>query len=177
MREICKGDRAAFGVLVRRHEKYFYAIAYRYTNDRESAEDLIQDAFLKLWQKPHHFDETRGASWKTWFARIVVNLGIDFTRRRKWVLEIPENTESNEQNAFDATSQKMQANALELAIRQLPPEQITAVNLGLSERIPYAQVAEIMKKSEAAVKSLIMRAKENLKCSLAKMGYENETEI
>src|SRR5690554_4247272 len=52
MARVRQGDHRAYAVLVRRHTNMFFAAAYRMCSNRESAEDIVQEAFLKLWQKP-----------------------------------------------------------------------------------------------------------------------------
>ena len=59
---IQSGSHYAFGVLVRRHTERFYHLAYRYVQNRETAEDIVQDAFLKLWEEPSRWMW----SWTVW---------------------------------------------------------------------------------------------------------------
>ena len=69
-----EGDGPAFAMLVRRHSDRYYRLAYRYTARREEAEDIVQAAFIKLWETPDIWDPRRGAKFTTWFYRVVVNL-------------------------------------------------------------------------------------------------------
>ena len=176
IREIKEGNRQAFAVLVRKYSKYFYAVAYRYLSDRTEAEDMAQQAFLKLWEFPHKFDASKGASFKTWFTQVLINLCIDFRRKNHHRFEDIEEMqiESVGKNPFQQACNKQVFELLEEAIRKLPIPQQHAVNLGLYQGIPYAEVAQIMKTSLPAVKSLIMRGKENIKKYLKEYGNVEE---
>jgi len=165
---IQNGDHQAFATLVRKYSKYFYSICYRYTFDRMTAEDLTQQAFLKLWEFPDKFDPQKGASFKTWFTQVIINLCIDFKRKNKQKFEDIE--EMDVEDTTEEISVKIHDRNLKLllekAISSLPASQRTAINLGFYQEIPYEEVAKIMKTTTSAVKSLIMRAKDNLRKSL-----------
>src|ERR1051325_10332158 len=77
------GSDHAFGVLVRRHTERFYRLAYRYVQNREAAEDVVQDAFLKLWEDPGKWQPGRNSKFTTWFYRIVVNLCLDWQKKKR----------------------------------------------------------------------------------------------
>ena len=77
------GSRQAFGVLVERHTERFYRTAYRYVQNREAAEDIVQDAFLKLWEDPGKWQPERKAKFTTWFYRVVVNLCLDWQKKKR----------------------------------------------------------------------------------------------
>src|SRR5215813_6355348 len=77
------GSHHAFGVLVRRHTERFYRLAYRYVQNREAAEDIVQDAFLKLWEAPGRWQPERNSKFTTWFYRIVVNLCLDWQKKKR----------------------------------------------------------------------------------------------
>ncbi|MCL2748588.1 MAG: RNA polymerase sigma factor [Alphaproteobacteria bacterium] len=172
MQEIQNGNRGAFSILVNRHSQYFFAIAYRFANNRDTAEDILQNAFLKLWERPYKFDPDGAAGFKTWFAKVVINLCLDDRRARKPIVvlddsEIPDDRDS----AADIIDRQRKYIALNNAIKKLPAAQQTAINLGCIEDLKYEDVGKIMKKSTSAVKVLIMRAKEQLKISMKEYGY------
>ena len=77
LERVGEGDGAAFAVLVRRHRDRYYRLAYRYTARHEEAEDIVQVAFIKLWETPDIWNPRRGARFTTWFYRVVVNLCLD----------------------------------------------------------------------------------------------------
>src|SRR5919109_2155630 len=77
------GSHDAFGILVRRHTERFYRLAYRYVQNREAAEDIVQDAFVKLWEDPGKWQPGRNTRFTTWFYRIVVNLCLGWRKRKR----------------------------------------------------------------------------------------------
>ena len=86
------GSHQAFAELVQRHTQRFYRLAFHYVQNRETAEDLIQDAFLRLWENPASWQPGRNSKFTTWFYRIVVNLCLDWQKKKRPVAldeEIP----------------------------------------------------------------------------------------
>jgi RNA polymerase sigma-70 factor (ECF subfamily) len=80
MMRIGNGDRAAFGALVRRHLNRAVAVAQRVTGSRGEAEEIAQEAFLRVWTKAPNWRSAEGdfpaARFTTWLYRVVVNLGM-----------------------------------------------------------------------------------------------------
>lgn len=172
MREIQGGNRGAFSALVNRHSKYFFGIAYRFANNRELAEDILQTAFLKLWEKPCKFDCDGAAGFKTWFARVVVNLCLDDRRARRPVQNIEDFEIADKRaGAPEIIEKHRKFIALDNAIKKLPADQQTAINLGVINEMKYSDVGNIMNKTEGSVKVLILRAKERIKTMMKEQGY------
>jgi len=76
-----EGEHAAFTILVQRHASRFYRVAYRFVSNRAEAEDIVQDAFLKLWERPNMWQAGKNTAFTTWFHRVVINLCLDRTRK------------------------------------------------------------------------------------------------
>lgn len=167
MRLIRQGSHQAFAILVRRHTDRFFGAAYRMTGKMSEAEDLVQDAFLKIWQKPDLWKDDRGAKFTTWFYRILVNQNIDRMRKDR---NIAPNGESVLPFVMDAratpehaAAQNEEDRMLEAAIASLPERQKTALNLCFYEGLSNAEAADIMGVKIKALESLLMRAKAGLK--------------
>ena len=75
------GDRDAFGELVRRHSRMLFRLAYRMTGNEADADDVVQDTFLRAWQKLATFESR--ADFGTWIYRIAVHCALDRLQRRK----------------------------------------------------------------------------------------------
>jgi len=173
---IQQGSHHAFAVLVGRHSLRFYRLAYRYMAQKEAAEDMVQQAFLKLWERPDQWQENGGASFTTWFGRVVVHLCID-AKRRKGALPLDEDFDTADMTAVPQDEQfalAQQQQALEVAIQSLPENQQTALNLCFYEGISNRDAAELMQTTVKAVESLLMRAKATLKERLS-ARYANAT--
>jgi RNA polymerase sigma-70 factor (ECF subfamily) len=158
------GSNQAFALLVERHTERFYRLAYRYLQNKEAAEDAIQDAFLKLWENPALWQPERNSKFTTWFYRVVVNLCLDMRKKKAPVAlddEMPliDDREPVDELMMRAQEQKL----LEREIAALPERQQTALNLCFDEGLSNQEAAEIMGVNLKALQSLIMRAKTTLK--------------
>lgn len=165
MIRIGEGDASAFSALVRRHTSRFYAAAFRIVLRREDAEDVVQDAFSKLWNGKAAWKADKGAKFTTWFYRIVVNQAMDHLGRRKRhsgaVLE--DVHASADPDAEAMAWARQQGNAVNTALAALPERQRVAVMLFFTEGLSQKEAAEIMGVTPKAVESLVGRAKEALR--------------
>ena len=158
------GSHRAFAELVERHTERFYRLAYRYVQNRETAEDLVQDAFLRLWENPAIWQPDRKSKFTTWFYRIVVNLCLDWQKKKRPIpldegLPLVDERETADEAMIRIQEQKL----LEREIATLPERQRTALNLCFAEGLSNQEAAEAMGVNLKALQSLIMRAKITLK--------------
>lgn len=162
---IGEGDANAFSTLVRRHTSRFYAAAFRVVLNKEDSEDVVQDAFTKLWNGKATWKTDRGAKFTTWFYRIVTNQAMDAVgkRNRQRGAMLDDNLPSKDPNAEDMAQTKEEGNAVNDALVELPERQRTAVMLFYNEELSQKEAAEIMGITPKAVESLIGRAKEALR--------------
>jgi RNA polymerase sigma-70 factor (ECF subfamily) len=166
MRLIRQGSHQAFAILVRRHTDRFYAGAFRLTGRASEAEDLVQDAFLKIWQKPDIWKDDKGAKFTTWFYRVLVNQNID--RMRKNQKLAPDNSilpfvadgRDDPETTAAMTEEQMR---IETALGSLPERQKTAITLCFYEGLSNSEAAGIMGVKIKALESLLMRAKTGLR--------------
>ena len=159
-----RGSQPAFAELVRRHTERFYRLAYRYVRSRETAEDIVQDAFVKLWEDPGKWQPGRNTRFTTWFYRIVVNLCLDWQKKKR---PLPLDEEmpliDERETAPEAMIRLQEQTLLEKEIAALPERQRTALNLCFDEGLSNQQAAEVMGMNLKALQSLIMRAKTTLR--------------
>lgn len=161
---IQSGDHAAFSELVRRHTERFYRLAFRHVQNKESAEDIVQDAFLKLWEDPGKWRGERNTKFTTWFYRVVVNLCLDWQKKKRpaeldEALPLVDGREGMDAAMIRTQEQRI----LEQEIAALPERQRTALNLCFGEGLSNQEAAETMELNLKALQSLIMRAKTTLK--------------
>ena len=162
--QVQEGSRQAFAILVERHTERFYRLAYRYLQSKAAAEDVVQDAFLKLWENPSSWQPERNSKFTTWFYRVVVNICLDLRKKKGEVVldntvELIDDRESVDESIMRAQEQRM----LEKEIAALPERQRTALNLCFDEGLTNQEAAEVMELNLKALQSLIMRAKTTLK--------------
>jgi RNA polymerase sigma-70 factor (ECF subfamily) len=158
------GSPPAFDALVRRHTERFYRLAYRYVQNKEAAEDIVQDAFLKLWEDPGKWRPERNAKFTTWFYRIVTNLCLDWQKKKRPLplddaLPLADETEPADQAMIHAQEQII----LEKEIAALPERQRAALNLCFAEGLSNQEAAEVMGVHLKALQALVMRAKTTLR--------------
>src|SRR2546421_3242963 len=79
--QVREGNPDAFRVLVARHSRALFRLAYRMTGNEQDAEDMVQETFLRAYKQLHHFDGRAG--FGTWLYRIAANCSLDFIRARK----------------------------------------------------------------------------------------------
>ncbi len=166
MRLIRSGSHQAFSILVRRHTDKFFGAAFRMTGSASEAEDLVQDAFLKIWQKPDIWKEDKGAKFTTWFYRILVNQNIDRLRKRQKMVSdnsmLPYVADSAAGPEME-TAMNEEQRRIENAMAVLPERQRTAITLCFYEGLSNAEAADTMGVKLKALESLLMRAKTGLR--------------
>ena len=173
MGRISSADHQAFSVLVRRHSDRFYRLAYRLCGREEEAEDIVQDAFLKIWDRPQLWQAGKGARFTTWFYRVVSNQALDVLRKRR--AQAPDDAVENlvderpdQERALQLSEEQV---ALERALGALPERQKLALNLCMYEDLSNKEAADIMGIGIKALESLLMRAKAGLKDELIRSGF------
>jgi RNA polymerase sigma-70 factor, ECF subfamily len=158
------GSHRAFAELVQRHTERFYRLAYRYLQSRESAEDIVQDAFLRLWENPGNWQPDRKSKFTTWFYRVVVNLCLDLQKKKRPLPLDEEIPLVDERETADESMMRIEEQRLlETEIAALPERQRAALNLCFDEGLTNQEAADVMGVNLKALQSLIMRAKNTLK--------------
>lgn len=155
------GSASAFGTLVHRHHGRVFAFLMALTRQRQDAEDLTQETFLRAWDKLHHFNPE--LPLLPWLLTIARRQSIAALRRSRpaQLDPTPEPPPAEPQ----ASSQALYL--WELAKSLLPPAAYTALWLHYREELPLKQVAAILGKREGAVKVLLHRARKTLAASVA----------
>ena len=166
MKSIQMGQHQAFAILVRRHTDRFFKTAYRLCGDIVEAEDMVQDAFLKVWKNPNLWQDGKGAKFTTWFYRILVNQNIDRLRQTKtkdmgegFLENVTDQKQSIEHDMMVNEEQSM----IEAALSSLPVRQKMAITMCFYEGLSNAEAAQVLGVKIKALESLLMRAKAGLK--------------
>ena len=176
MVRVQSGDHQAFSMLVRRHTDRFFAVAWRMCGDQNAAEDIVQEAFLKLWRKPQSWKPGKGAKFTTWFYRVVINQAHDHGRKKKYEYGADDlDVFADERDTQDKTlQQKQEQDYLERAIQVLPERQKAALNLCFYEGLSNREAAEVLGVGVKALESLLMRAKAGVKDELIRAGIVDD---
>ncbi len=170
-----QGDHAAFQELVTRYKNRIIGFVYRTVNSRELAEDIAQEAFLRVFTKAHTFRD--GARFSPWFYRIASNLAINELRRRRRVsfisLERPIRTSSGDELVRDVeddargpaelAEQHELGGEIARAIADLPIKYRVAFVLRDVQGHSYERIAEIVGVPLGTIKSRVNRARSRFK--------------
>ena len=161
------GDQAAFGTLVMRHLPAMLAVARRMLRDDAEAEDVAQEAMLRLWRSSDRL-EIGAYGIRPWLRRVVSNLCIDRVRagRNTTVTdEVPEQPQAARQVA--GIEEREAAKRVDAALKSLPERQRLALVLFHYEGLSQIEIGAAMGVSDEAVESLLSRARRSLKTALA----------
>ena len=158
----------AFSQLVQRHNQRFYGLAYRIVGRKDVAEDIVQEAFIRLWRDPYKFSGIRGAKFTTWFYRIVTNLALDVQRRdkrRSRTVDVAEMEDLQDESLLPDQQRQLDdiSAGLQVALRKLPLRQQVAIELHYFDSLSQRDAAYVMQLSEKAYQSLLHRGKQQLK--------------
>ena len=161
-----EGDVAAYRELVKRYAAKLSRFAERSLRDGSEAEDVVQETFLRLWQRAGEYEPK--ARVTTWLHRITHNLAVDRLRARGRTLPLPEEDEmpvsARQPTLLD---EKRRVVALEAALAALPERQATAIVLVHLHGLTGAEAAEVLGVGVEAVESLLARGRRALKSELS----------
>ncbi len=179
-----EGDVRAFEKLVELHQHAIIGTVARMLNNVDDAHDVAQQVFIRVWRSAPRYEPT--AKFTTWLYTITRNLVFNETRRRSRRKEVSmeqENEDDAPKHFADHSTPGADHNlaqaefhtALDQAIEALPEKQRLAVILRGRQDLPYEDICAILKMSLPAVKSLLFRARTELRKHLASfMGEEVE---
>ncbi len=166
LQAIAAGDASAFRVVVARHLPHLLATARRILRDDAEAEDVAQDALVRLWRSAKSLELGPGGL-KPWLRRVVSNLCIDRIRagRRVSVVDkVPEQIEAASQ--LRSIDERELASRVDEVIKTLPERQRLALTLFHYDGLSQIEVGTILGISDEAVESLLARARRSLKTAL-----------
>jgi RNA polymerase sigma-70 factor (ECF subfamily) len=160
------GDRDAFTVLIDRYRRLAVGLAYARLQDREEAEDVAQDAFVRAYRALDRFDPD--ASWPAWFGRIVTNLCFDALRKRRVRLSAPPAPEPpHEPGPERRFLDDERMAAVRRAVAQLPAEHRAPIVLRYAMGLPRKDVAAALGVRESTVTGRLAGGLRTLRRKLA----------
>ena len=164
MIEAAKRDRAAFAPLYERYVDQIFAYAHTLTRNREHAEDVTAATFAKALEELPRF-EWRGVPYSAWLYRVAANLVARQARRPPW-LELDGRESAGDASPEHILEQRERETEVRAAVGLLPDDQRQAVLLRFGGDLRNREIAEIMGRSEGAVKLLTFRAMTTLRRQL-----------
>ncbi|MDZ7263892.1 MAG: RNA polymerase sigma factor [candidate division KSB1 bacterium] len=184
MLRLKEGDQGAFRTLVERHKLTVLNLCLRFTGNRDDAEDLAQDVFIRVYQAAPRY-EIR-AAFTTWLYRIAVNVCLNHQRRKKILNFFSLNNRHSSSGAVenhlpelvlpqrpDSDLERKELQQLvQNAIESLPENQKSVLILHRYHDLSYQQIATVLQTTVSAVESRLHRAKMNLKKQLRAIAHE-----
>lgn len=172
MEKIKQGDTAAFEALIEAHQHKVLGMVAKMLGDQTDHEDIAQQVFIRIWKSAHRYHPT--AKFTTWLFKITRNLVFNELRRRK---RHPSSSLDDENSHFhladdrtiapnEAVLEQELQQAIQKAIDALPELQRMALVLRRYEEMPYEQIADVLEITVPAVKSLLFRARTELRTRL-----------
>jgi RNA polymerase sigma-70 factor (ECF subfamily) len=174
------GDRDAFRVLVERHSATIFRLAYRLTGNRHDAEEIVQEAFLRAYQKLEQFASQ--ANFATWVYRIAANYTIDRMRQRKQEdarrqapsAEMTDDVEQDPLRQIPATTPTPERltqsvelrRQMENALQSLTPAERIAFVMRHCDGCGIEEIAAALKSNSSAAKNTVFRAVHKLRMAL-----------
>ncbi len=161
-----RGHQQAFAQLMRRHYQVVYRVVWRMLAGHADAEDITQEAFMRLWRNPQQVREA--GALRGWLIRVASNL-VNDRFRGAMTLPVDEALEiaDDRQGAHDALQRHQLSGQINAAIAALPDRQRLAITLVQFEHMSNIAAAAIMEITVDALESLLARARKTLKQSLA----------
>jgi RNA polymerase sigma-70 factor (ECF subfamily) len=175
MLRVKAGDQPAFDFLVQKYRRPLVSFMYRMARNTASAEDLAQEVFLRVYRSRQTYEAS--AKFTTWLYRIATNLAVNHARdnrkeRPEVTLSLDEPDEESGMTmdvadaaitAEEALVRRERLAAIRGKVDALPERQRLAVIMHKYQQMDYKQIAEVLKLSESATKSLLFRAYETLR--------------
>ena len=178
MLRVKAGDDSAFDYLVQKYRRQIISFMYRMAHNTAAAEDLAQEVFLRVYRSRASYEPS--AKFTTWLYRIATNLGVNYARDTRH--ERPENTMNLDEpdsetgttpdladrtpNIEEDILRRERLAAIRQRVEALPERQKMAVLMHKYQQMDYRQIADVLKLSESATKSLLFRAYETLRTQL-----------
>ena len=161
MLNIREGDLAAFEQIVLRHQAEAWHVAYRFTGNAAEAEDLAQEAFLRILDAASRYQPT--ASFRTYLFRVLNRLCIDQVRKKRPIAtDILPQSADDRPSAIQRVSDRERDAAIQTVLDSLPPNQRMAVVLRYFEGLSGSEMAQTMGISTKAVERLLARGRKAL---------------
>lgn len=175
MLQVKAGDDSAFEYLVQKYRRPMMNFMFRMAHSSAAAEDLAQEVFLRVYRSRESYEAS--AKFTTWLYRIATNLAVNHARDTRH--ERPENTVSLDEpdeesgrtldlpdrgpSAEETMVQRERVAAIRRRVQALPERQRIAVVMHKYQQMEYRQIADVLRLSESATKSLLFRAYETLR--------------
>jgi len=170
-----KGDIEAFNPLVERYKLPLYKVMYRMVFNRDDAEDLVEEAFIRAFRAIKRFET--GRSFYAWLCRIAVNNAINFLKKERRdkmqsIDKIEYSLTAKKGNPVAMTREKILKEKITTAMAKLPEEYRTILILRVEESFSYEEISRLLKIPRGTVMSRLSRARRKLREIFETLGVQ-----
>jgi len=176
--QIKAGRVSAYRILVDSYRDYVYTIAYRILGNREDAEEVAQDSFIKAFNGLNGFQGK--AKFTTWIYRIAMNTAISYKRKRKMPVETIEDYKQFDKGEISKMHQYQQLEQkkfLQLALNTLLPDDVSVLTLFYFKELSLDEMSEITGIGVSTLKVKLFRARKRLSVALNSILKEEVTSL
>lgn len=166
IQEAVRGSQPAFRAIVEANQGFVYAVAFRFVNDQQEAEDITQEVFVRLWKNLHTYRQD--VKLTTWLYKIVTNRCLDFLksrhgRQRKNKVDIDRSHFVQDSSTPEKDFQQLELSAIiHAAADELTPKQKAVFILRDLEGLSQEEVSETLSMSTGNVKSNLFYARQKM---------------
>ncbi len=167
-------DNHARKCLYEQYAKKMFALCYRYVNDSDIAQDVLQDGFLKIYEKISSY--TLQGSFEGWLKRIFVNTALDYLRKQKYNVSFEDammNDVAEEEN-YSIEDSGLSGEILLSMLQKIPKGYSTVFNMIVVEQYSQREVAQMLKITEGGVRSQYARARKLLMKMVSEYQIRNK---
>ena len=173
IQEIKAGDQHAFRLLYGKYNKLFFLTCIRYLKNKETAQDLLQDAFVKIYKDIDSYDPNKG-SFKNWGQRVVINTCLMKMRKKDILRDFEDIMDiSKVQRVKSSAISNLSLQELLDLVNKLPKGYRTIFNLYVIDGYSHKEIATMLDISESTSKTQLMKSKKLLQKNLGKAELQH----
>ncbi|NLY81005.1 MAG: RNA polymerase sigma factor [Lysinibacillus sp.] len=170
IRQILAGEKGAYIHIINKYKNPLYATILRMTKNPQTAEDLLQEAFIKVYEQLGKYDQK--GSFKSWIYRVAINYCLDQLRKKNFQTEQIEHTTIGSNLPPEVVLlQNEKSREIEKMVSTLPEEERMILLLRYANELSYIEISEMLNISLTDVRNKLYRAKKKLRKNVQQGGY------
>lgn len=171
VQEVLAGDKQAYAHLINKYKNPLYATILRMTKNPHDAQDLVQEAFIKVYEQLGKYDET--GSFASWMYRVAINHCMDEFRKKRYQMkqvEIEEGSMISGDTPELIFFKNEESRQLERLVATLPEDERIIILLRYVNELSYQEISELMETSLTTVRNKLHRAKKKMRETVKREG-------
>ncbi|MCG3089846.1 RNA polymerase sigma factor [Sporosarcina cyprini] len=171
IRQVLAGDKQAFANIINKYKNPLYATILRMTKNPQDAQDLVQDAFIKVYRNLHKYDG--GGAFSGWLYRVAINHCMDEFRKKRYStvqVQLEEEAIINPNHPEIVFLKREKSRQLERLISTLPEDERLIILLRYVNEISYEEISELLGVPLSTVRNKLHRAKKKMRDTVKREG-------